>query len=1281
MTVVYRADADVTNGTAGTSAVVSRPTGTTDGDLLIAIVGVVGTPTITAPAGWTLIGTQDASTSVRIAAYRKVASSEPSSWTWTLDSSQRAWGWVGAYTGVDVTDPVIDWAGTSDATAGIAFLGPEADISIGAVGIGAIASVGAASGVASTWTMSDTERADLGTNGGSGTDVSGSVVETTHTDVDPTEYGPLWTASQSQTAGAMLAITLRSTLVAFDGGPPEPTVEIAWGADPDGDPDDWDWTDITNDVRIESGIVIVKGLQPNSQAALAPPTSVTLTLDNPAGDYTPDNPLGANWPHVVADTPLRVTVPYGYAPPTDRATVLIESWTPGWDASTNDSVVAIQAYGRLQQIQAPLTPPLWSPLRRALMGQTVVSEVAPTAYWSGEDGSGATTAASALPGQPPMMTIGTVTFGADATCLGSAPLPTLASGASLRGKPPPADPGQWCALVVVRVPSAPASAATLMRTTCTGTAWAWQIEVEPSTPDNMYIRAYDADGTEILEDGWSITESEVYGQWVMLMIGVTQDGSDVNYNAQYLTASGGSGVLGTLASHTCGYNTEIRVTAESTTDGMGVGHLTLFADPGFDQSSDPLELAIIGLGARAGDPPYIRFADLLTEARIPYHLTATRNRPPLLGPQTISSLATALEECAATDQGLIHDGGPGGAVSMVTRWSMLNQRVALTIDSDSAELATPFAPTFSSRDRISDSTVTRDGGSSGRYVNRSVRGRPESVTLSLDSDAYLEQIAAHRVNTSTVPGMRYPALSINLRRTPDLVADWLGCRIGSRTQATNLWQSHGPAVVDQLMLGYVERISTGWDVSLHCYPAEPYTVGVVEDPVLGRADTDGSVLAGTVTGLTASGPLISDGFEVDTSGWFANTGGSVARSTAQAHEGFASLLFTPDGVTATGEARSANAAGVVAGQTYRASAWVRCAAARSVNANIVWRDASGSFLGNAGSVSVNVVADTWTPIEVVGVAPASAAQAQISINMGSTPPAGHLLYIDEATLTLAVRALVVVTAGPPWIASSTHASMFPFDVRTSGVVLSVTGIATVAVDTFTRSVGAGGWGTATTGQAWSVNSGVAANWSVTGSVGRIATATINQLELATIDVDSVDADPRAEFLLSVVPTGSGISFWVASRFTDTNNYYYATLLITSGAVPELRLFKRVGGTGTQLGSTVTLNGPHVAGDRWVLQCSAIGSTIRARGWKSTQPTEQGWHITATDTALTTGTRAGVGVRRETGNTNGSTNVDIDPFEVPSLQTFTFDATPVNGVVKTITAGSPVSLAHPWRLAL
>ncbi|HLG04977.1 MAG TPA: autotransporter-associated beta strand repeat-containing protein, partial [Gemmatimonadales bacterium] len=83
------AQAGVTSG--ATSLVISKPSGTVEGDVMIAAVAVrPNTATITAPSGWTLIRRTNNTnaTANSQATYRKVAgSSEPSSYTWTLGSS------------------------------------------------------------------------------------------------------------------------------------------------------------------------------------------------------------------------------------------------------------------------------------------------------------------------------------------------------------------------------------------------------------------------------------------------------------------------------------------------------------------------------------------------------------------------------------------------------------------------------------------------------------------------------------------------------------------------------------------------------------------------------------------------------------------------------------------------------------------------------------------------------------------------------------------------------------------------------------------------------------------------------------------------------------------------------------------------------------------------------------------------------------------------------------------------------------------------------------------
>lgn len=90
---------------AQTSLTLNRPTGTTDGDLLVAVINLASLSTITAPSGWVLVhDTQHSSGAGHVSTYYKVASSEPASWSWTFASSTCD-GWVGAYTGIKASDP------------------------------------------------------------------------------------------------------------------------------------------------------------------------------------------------------------------------------------------------------------------------------------------------------------------------------------------------------------------------------------------------------------------------------------------------------------------------------------------------------------------------------------------------------------------------------------------------------------------------------------------------------------------------------------------------------------------------------------------------------------------------------------------------------------------------------------------------------------------------------------------------------------------------------------------------------------------------------------------------------------------------------------------------------------------------------------------------------------------------------------------------------------------------------------------------------------------------
>lgn len=89
MAISFVGSSNTSNGlAAGTSAVIPRPAGVVDGDFLLAFVSIGHTGAITAPAGWTEVPLSvNTAPSLQNRIYRKVAASEPASWTWTFASS------------------------------------------------------------------------------------------------------------------------------------------------------------------------------------------------------------------------------------------------------------------------------------------------------------------------------------------------------------------------------------------------------------------------------------------------------------------------------------------------------------------------------------------------------------------------------------------------------------------------------------------------------------------------------------------------------------------------------------------------------------------------------------------------------------------------------------------------------------------------------------------------------------------------------------------------------------------------------------------------------------------------------------------------------------------------------------------------------------------------------------------------------------------------------------------------------------------------------------------
>jgi Bacterial Ig-like domain len=129
--IAFRAASSANNATA-TSLVIPAPGGLVSGDVLLAVVSARGAPTITAPAGWTLVRLDINATTMRQAVFvRTAGGAEPGSYTFTLSSAQSAAGGIVAYSGVDGSSPIdahggqINAASTSITAPSITTGGPD----------------------------------------------------------------------------------------------------------------------------------------------------------------------------------------------------------------------------------------------------------------------------------------------------------------------------------------------------------------------------------------------------------------------------------------------------------------------------------------------------------------------------------------------------------------------------------------------------------------------------------------------------------------------------------------------------------------------------------------------------------------------------------------------------------------------------------------------------------------------------------------------------------------------------------------------------------------------------------------------------------------------------------------------------------------------------------------------------------------------------------------------------------------------------------------------------
>jgi hypothetical protein len=557
-----------------------------------------------------------------------------------------------------------------------------------------------------------------------------------------------------------------------------------------------------------------------------------------------------------------------------RLTTEVPRWPQAWDTSGEDRWTSVTGAGVTRRLGQGAKA-LDSTLRRRIPSATGL-----LAYWPMEEAQGTTQAYSPVPGVNPLKLTG-VDWAANDALGGSSALPTLKNPATMSAPVPSTSTVGWQVEMVYLLPTMPATQTEILRVTVSS-ATMRTVVLSVSTA-GARLEALDVNGTVIQFVLYSDAAAlaAFVGAWNRVAIftgdaggGVTRLQAvwrDVATNVRSYASTNPTTGQGHVTSVSGGWG--------AGTEGMSIGHLAVFDTPGDGISGNPPTTTIFE-GADdgfAGETALDRINRVATEENLIHRTTDGDLTVPStqMGAQKPATLVDILQDCADADRGILSEDREQLGVRYRDHSTLYNQTPRLVLDYTApGEIGPPLTPVEDDQSLRNDVTVTRQGGSSARYVAEdgplSVLAPPdgvgtydESVTLNLFDDDQPLQQAGWSVHMGTWDEARYPQVNLMLHAAPHLVADFLRLEIGDTIRITNTpdWLPPGP--VDLMVQGVSEQIGPyTWDVTLNCTPSGPWAVSVVGDSVLGRADTAGSQLAADVTATattlsasTVAGPV------------------------------------------------------------------------------------------------------------------------------------------------------------------------------------------------------------------------------------------------------------------------------------------------------------------------------------------------------------------------------------------------------------------------------------------
>lgn len=1096
------------------------------------------------------------------------------------------------------------------------------------------------------------------------------------------------------------------------------------------------WVDVTTRGRRVS-CSIQQGRTPN--AIQAEPSRLSLTLGNPDGYLTEDNPVSPWYGSWGRGCEIRVSRIGLTVSPAERFHGQVDSITERYPGGNLDATVEVVAIGTLG-VLVQGSDPLHSPLYRAMAGISE-GDFQPIEYWPMEAGAGATEFSSALSGHPAAGVYGSVSAAGYSGFVGSEPLPVLSDGGQVSGVfPAYTDTGIWQVQFTLMIPTSGFSANAALVV----------VNMQPGLPTRQIVLSYihasgalriacfDSSGTVLDSNDLTtplprdtplfcaITDFVTGGTHVAtLSICLTNGNVLVEMSA--FPDGIGAGVAGVPLTLTA-YSSAV-------SSGWSLGHVALYVDPEIDHSPNITSNARAA-GGYVGETAGARMVRLCREEGTAFELTGDAADTTVMGPQLIDTLVANLRDCEKADGGLLHDNGADGALGYRTLTDLYNQTASIAVVQGALE---PNLDATRDRQYVrNDITSSRPGGGSSRVADEDhvtkIRARiKDTRAVNVEADDQLRDDASWAVHLGTAPGARYTAVGINLRN-PDgaLLADSVAAHaIGDRfTVATTALPPQHTDSIDGLTVGWTEYLDADtWRFRANLMPYV-HDVGVY-DGTARRYDSRTSAL---VSAATSSATSLTVMWGADDVRWVTGSTGPVfpidakvggEKIRADAIAASASDTYTRSVTPTVTDTFSRSVSGgwgnADTGQTWSTSGgsgsdYNVASNVGTISAGVV-NSSRFTALGSLSIADVDMRAEISVPVVATGASISSGLRLRAAdtsnyyyveadrrtdgtirlqlvsrVAAVSTTIAGPLskgTYSGGETWTVRGRVVGSVLQGKLWKTSDPEPAGWDLEVVTTSlpsagpvgtrVILSTGNTNTLPVvatwDNLSVTTISTGWGTTTSGHTWTSSGGSASESTIYDGAGMISLTTVDASRRHTIAAGYADTDLKVTVRIPVTALTDSIDLGLMSRYAGSGDYYLGTLHFHNDSTVDVRIRKQVSGVFTTLAISPII-APYAAGDLFTLRFATIGDRLMAMAWPAEATPPTVWQTTTTDSSMTAAGSVGVRANLQAANTNPlPVSPTFDSFEITGPQLWTVTRSR-NGVAKSHAAGAKVSLWSP-----